>query len=1140
MPHVTLRKRFTYSTETRRSGGFSDVYRGVDLGVTPPREVAVKIIEGRASEDQGVPYGTFFDREVESLLSLEHPNIVQLFDAGLDESGRYFLVLEWIDNDLSTWLKARGEVLWEDFLNEVGLPLADALSFAHQRMIIHRDVKPGNVLLKPDGTVRLADFGISKIKNSLTDSPHTTVDFISRPYAPPERDSTFSRDVFGLGVLLVGAISGHDLTDYPQIDVALRAMDVPSEISELLGRCVSLSPEKRPKDASILHNELDALLRARVAARKPRAKIQVRVSRAVVRKWSELTGRPPADCHDAIFEELGAGATLRSADDTATLGQLHGKSLYLAGVNFSFKAVVEAAPDSIPYLDLVFAVQQRVFEVDRAMRQNLQLTGYEFVPESSISAVTARSTMQQLIRELEEFEIKRDEELNDREDGRLLTQWKRQLDARAQWEIRRQDPVRYRSIRYSGSRATFGGLSDIAGLEVGQLRRVDIGTPSRIVIGEVDDIGEDSVVLWFEDSPKDLPTRGTLLLDSTAAEIKIRRERSAINALIHRSPELVSLRLRDVIIDPTVQESPVRKDIKRWFTPDLDDDKREIVSTALGNRGMFVVEGPPGTGKTTFIAELVAQTLERSPAARILISSQTNVALDNALVKTTSLVSSARVVRLADRMAQRVADDARPLLLESQLEVWCKDTRRRADKQFASLCKLNGIKTVDVDAAALLRSLAQWRTQQRATQQQHADLMKKLDDSELLAKLPMEERDSLAQQGRKLNREIKSKERLIKSRLSVATALKSDLMEGAAELTPEELLRRAGSVLDKFGKDAWKVELISDWKIRLETASDGFLDAIVDNAQIIGGTCIGIARHRAVGTARFDLCIVDEASKATATETLVPLVRAESWILVGDQRQLPPFQEEALSDVAFQSEFELDKIELGRTLFDRMISHLPTDSHAMLSTQRRMTRAIGELVSSCFYDGKLLSKGPDPLPAILGVLTKPVTWFSTSRLSGKHESRSGSQGTSFVNAREVDRVSKVLSALAFAYRSRKLEESLSVIVVAPYSGQIAQLQRVVDTCRSDLPKCNIEVNSVDAVQGREADLVILSTVRSNADHRVGFLDSDKRANVALSRARRGLVIVGDAEFLASADSPFQSVLGFINQHPELAAIEELT
>lgn len=1140
MSRFLLRGRFSYDSTTGRRGGFSEVFRGVDLGVTPPREVAIKIIEGRASEGQDIPYSTFFDRELESLLSLEHPNIVQLFDAGIDEMGRYFLVLEWIDNDLSRWLKDRGEVLWEDFLNEVGLPLAEALSFAHQRMIIHRDVKPGNVLIKPDGSVRLADFGIAKIKNSLTDSPHTTVDFISRPYAPPERDTTFSRDVFGLGVLLVGAISGHDLSDYPQIEPALRSMDVPSGIFELLGRCVSLTPEKRPKDAAVLHNELAALLQARVAARKPRAKIQIRISKSVSRKWADLTNRPPSECAKEIIEDLTSGATLRSAEEPATLGQAHGRTLYLAGSNFSFKAVVEASGNTVPYLDLVFVLQQRIGEIDRAMRQNLQLTEYEFVLDTPISAKAAHSAMQQLISDLEQFDIDRNTQMSDREDSRLLTQWKRQLDARSEWELRQRDPVRYRNIRYLGNRATFGGLSDISELEVGQSRRVDLGSPSKIVVGEVEEIREDSVVLWFEDLPSGLPARGTLLLDSTAADIKIRRERSAINALIHRGPDLVSVRLRNVIVDPSQQEKPDRVEIQKWFTPDLDIDKQEIVGTALGNKGMLVVEGPPGTGKTTFIAELVAQTLEQRPTARILISSQTNVALDNALVKTTSLVSHARVVRLADKKAQRVADDARPLLLENQLEVWCKEIRRRSEKQFATFCKAHGVKAVDVDAAAVLQSLARLKYQQTAIHQQHAEILKKLANGDLLAKLPQEERDSLALQDRKMSRDNRSKKRLMKSSLEVAAALDSELLQGVAQLSPEEMMKRAGSVLGKLGKDAWKIELLADWKIRLETASDGFLDAIVDNAQVIGGTCIGIARHRVVGTSRFDLCIVDEASKATATETLVPLVRAESWILVGDQRQLPPFQEEALNDAAFQSEFELDEIELGRTLFDRMISHLPPHSHAMLSTQRRMTRAIGELVSSCFYEGKLLSKGPDPLPEVLGVLRKPVTWFSTSRLSDRYEARSGNQGTSFVNAREVDRVRGILSALAFAYRSGKLENPLSVIIVAPYSAQIAQLQRVVSTCKSDLPLCHIEVNSVDAVQGREADLVIFSTVRSNSDRRIGFLDSDKRANVALSRARRGLVIVGDAEFLASADSPFQAVIGFITQHPDLAIIEDLT
>src|SRR4051812_46069985 len=88
-----LGTRFSFDTDEARIGGFATVYRGVDLEARPPREVAIKILDGEALE---VPLlQTFFDREVESLLTLEHDHIVELFDAGVGDDGRYFLALEW-------------------------------------------------------------------------------------------------------------------------------------------------------------------------------------------------------------------------------------------------------------------------------------------------------------------------------------------------------------------------------------------------------------------------------------------------------------------------------------------------------------------------------------------------------------------------------------------------------------------------------------------------------------------------------------------------------------------------------------------------------------------------------------------------------------------------------------------------------------------------------------------------------------------------------------------------------------------------------------------------------------------------------------------------------------------------------------
>jgi superfamily I DNA and/or RNA helicase len=93
---------------------------------------------------------------------------------------------------------------------------------------------------------------------------------------------------------------------------------------------------------------------------------------------------------------------------------------------------------------------------------------------------------------------------------------------------------------------------------------------------------------------------------------------------------------------------------------------------------------------------------------------------------------------------------------------------------------------------------------------------------------------------------------------------------------------------------------------------------------------------------------------------------------------------------------------------------------------------------------------------------------------------------------------------------------------------------------TQLEGVQVEINTIDAVQGREADLVIFSTVRSNANLKVGFLDSDKRINVALSRAKKGLILIGDSVFLSSAESPFKEVINFISENPLYASLETLS
>ncbi|MCA1694682.1 MAG: serine/threonine protein kinase, partial [Actinobacteria bacterium] len=331
-----IRDRFVYDTEKVRRGGFASVYRGVDLGVAPPREVAVKILDGAAADDPLLQ--TFFDREVQALLSLEHGNIVELVDAGLDEvEQQFFLILEWVERNLKDWCGDNPSPPWEDFILDIGLPLAEALAFAHERQIIHRDLKPANVLLTPENIPKLADFGIAKIKSDLTDSPHTTVDFVSRPYSPPEVDSTFSRDVFGFGVLLLGVLSDVPVRDYPDIDTALNGLDVAPELTALLTRCVSLTPEPRPKNAVVLYEELRSLLAIRQQQRRDFVKVTLALGKKAQDALEVAMGAKGPGLYRAILADLADSPTAKEAKPPDGPGQVHGRQLFLTGLGWGYR-----------------------------------------------------------------------------------------------------------------------------------------------------------------------------------------------------------------------------------------------------------------------------------------------------------------------------------------------------------------------------------------------------------------------------------------------------------------------------------------------------------------------------------------------------------------------------------------------------------------------------------------------------------------------------------------------------------------------------------------------------------------------------------------------------------------------------------
>jgi len=284
-------------------------------------------------------------------------------------------------------------------------------------------------------------------------------------------------------------------------------------------------------------------------------------------------------------------------------------------------------------------------------------------------------------------------------------------------------------------------------------------------------------------------------------------------------------------------------------------------------------------------------------------------------------------------------------------------------------------------------------------------------------------------------------------------------------------------------------------------------DEVLASAEVLCTTNIG-AGHFTLANRRFSIVLIDEATQATEPSALVPIVKGtRQLILVGDQCQLPP-------TVTSQ---RAEEGGLDISLFERLLSNgLPAH---MLTTQYRMHPTIREFPSSKFYENRLEDgcTSADRPPAA-GFLwpdwDKPVAFVPVHGAEMEEES-----GSSRSNMDEAAVVIKIVNDL-LAPGDLTPED---IGVISPYSGQVRLIQGMLEGQIDGL-----EVKSIDGYQGREKEIIVLSTVRANDSGKVGFLSNYRRLNVALTRAKRGLIVIGDDRTLRN-DSTWASWLDWVSE-----------
>jgi len=481
---------------------------------------------------------------------------------------------------------------------------------------------------------------------------------------------------------------------------------------------------------------------------------------------------------------------------------------------------------------------------------------------------------------------------------------------------------------------------------------------------------------------------GIFNLDQEASETTFLRGIRAIETFSAAKPSSAKGRMVRVAFGESLAEEFKVPELL-FFDEELNEPQRNAVRDALSTEPLALIHGPPGTGKTRTLVEVVRQALERGE--RVLISAASNAAVDNLAEKL--IASGVDVVRLGH-----------PARVAPELETHTLDARLEARPDFA------------------------------------------------LAKGWMDE----------ANR--------IRRRVSI----KSD----------------RGSMGRDERRESYRQarELMQDARRHLRNIED----AIVSQARVVASTAAG-ADANVLRDSEFDLVVIDEATQVPDPIALVALQRAPRAILAGDPHQLPP----TILDL------QASKAGLSETIFERLASKA-----SLLEVQHRMHKSIMHFPSTSKYDGRLRAAPTvaNHLLEDLAVLVDPLrpgplVFVDTAGKGWDEEMANNDPSTR--NPIQARRVASEVNRLL----SRGISPD-TLAVITPYFAQVRLLRELLNIE-------GLEVDTVDAFQGREKEAIVVDLVRSNPEGQLGFLADTRRMNVALTRARRFLLVVGDSATLGT-------------------------
>lgn len=285
----------------------------------------------------------------------------------------------------------------------------------------------------------------------------------------------------------------------------------------------------------------------------------------------------------------------------------------------------------------------------------------------------------------------------------------------------------------------------------------------------------------------------------------------------------------------------------------------------------------------------------------------------------------------------------------------------------------------------------------------------------------------------------------------------------------------------------------------VERSEQYVMDDVITRAQVITATLVG-ANHYSVRNQQYDIAIIDEAGQALEPSCWIPILKAKKVVLAGDHCQLPP---------TIKSQ-EAAKGGLIKTLLEKCVEKHP-EAVSLLEEQYRMHEHIMQFSSSIFYSNKLKAN-INVASRLLFPNDMPLQFIDTAGCGFDEKL----EGTSSTNPEEAAFLIKHLEQLVTELNAHyPLDSFPSIGIIAPYKQQILVIKEQLEHVPELAPYLHrITVNTVDSFQGQERDIIYISMTRSNSEGEIGFLSDIRRMNVAMTRAKMKLIVIGDSATLA--------------------------